>query len=208
LGNILVWSDPERAIAINTDVLRYWRATGDERGAFTSLVNLGLAAVARDDVAEAARILEQVVAVKPPIGTAYGLAFANVFFAWTAIIQGDYEKAAMWLSEGMPYVRQERRVSFAFLVAAALTHSAGRPEDAVRLIAAADAAAEHSGGQTIPGTGYASFREVQLRTLRDVLSQEAFAAAWAEGRALSEAAAFSLALTALDEMAGSTSRLS
>jgi predicted ATPase len=206
LGNILVWSGPERALAINTDVLAFWQATGDERGAFTALVNLGLTAIARDDVAEAARLLEQVVAVKPPTGTAYGLALGNVFFAWRAAVQCDYERATEWLREGMPYVRQERRVSFAFLVAAVLTHVAGRPGDAVRLIAAADAAAERSGGQTIPGTGYASVRAERLHMLRATLDGEAFAAAWAEGQALSVDAALALAQTALDETAGVRTR--
>jgi predicted ATPase len=208
LGNILVWSDPERAFAINTDVLAFSRATGDERGAFTSLVNLGLTAIARDDVAEAARLLEQVVAVKPPIGTAFGLALGNVFFAWKAIVEGNYDRATVWLREGMPYVRQERRVSFAFLVAAVLTHAAGRSGDAVRLIAAADTAADRSGGQTIPGSGYASVREEHLRMLRATLDGDAFAAAWAEGHALSVDAALALAQAVLDEAAGSRSRLS
>jgi hypothetical protein len=93
-------------------------------------------------------------------------------------------------------------MNVALLVAAVLTYAGGLPCDAVRPIAAADAAADRAGRQVIPSMSYASIRDERLGALRAMLGEEAFAAAWAEGQALSVDAAIALALTALDEMAG------
>ncbi|MGD9890900.1 MAG: hypothetical protein AB7R89_11720 [Dehalococcoidia bacterium] len=59
-------------------------------------------------------------------------------------------------------------------------------------------------GRSVPGTGtgYAAVREARLRELHAALDDAAFAAAWAEGQALSFDAAFALALAAVDETAG------
>jgi len=98
-------------------------------------------------------------------------------------------------------LRYLRRVSYVFLIAAMLTPVRGRPGDAVRLFAATEASAAQAGGLTIPGASFAAIRAERMRTLRTILDEDAFAAAWAEGEALSYDAAFTLALISLDEIA-------
>jgi hypothetical protein len=137
------------------------------------------------------------------------LASSLTHLAWTAVIRGDYHRAAIWLREGLAngqYSRYSRVLRFTFLTAAVLSHAAGQPGDAVRLITAADAA-DSQAGEPIPGTRYSSVRDEQLRGLRGSLGDAAFAAAWAEGQALSFDAAFALARAALDETAGAGTRL-
>jgi predicted ATPase/transcriptional regulator with XRE-family HTH domain len=208
LGNALIWSDLDRAYSIHSEVLASRREMGDERGAAGSLVNLGFTFLARGDSAGAARLLEQAVSLTRHTGDGMQLTLGLTYLAWTAVVQCDYERAALWLGEGMSHVRSFRHMNVAFLVASVLCHVGGRPHDAIRLIAAADAAVDRAGGPGVPLTNYASIREERLRALRTGLDDDTFAVAWAEGQALSEAAAFSLALTALDEMAGSRARLS
>jgi hypothetical protein len=94
-----------------------------------------------------------------------------------------------------------------FLMAAVPVPVGSRPLDAVRLFAAADAAADRIGGLTLPSAWHASLREERLRELHAMLDEDAFAAAWAEGHALSFDAAFALALTALGEAAGARTRV-
>lgn len=68
----------------------------------------------------------------------------------------------------------------------------GRPEDAARLIGAADRAREELGTPLPEGEKVAYNR--YLAAAKDALGEGGFAAAWAEGRALSveEAAAYAL----------------
>jgi hypothetical protein len=143
-----------------------------------------------------------------PAGGGYYLAAGLTYLAWTAIVRGDYGRAAVWLREGMSQGQYFRHLSFTFLSAAVLSYAGGRPGDAVRLIGAADTAADRADGQPIPGTatGYAAVREAHLRELRAALDDTAFAAAWAEGQALSVDAAFALALTTVEKTAGAGTR--
>src|SRR5262249_59616055 len=97
LGNVLIWSVPDRAYAIHTEVLASRRTSGDERGIAGSVVNLGVAALARGDAAEATRLLEQAVAGSPQVSTGYGRAVTHIYLAWAAIARGDNARAAGWL---------------------------------------------------------------------------------------------------------------
>jgi non-specific serine/threonine protein kinase len=198
LGNALFWSDPDRSWAVHNEALTLRRASGDERGIFVSLVGLAVTSLARDDVAEAARLLEEAVGTTQPGGDGYGPAFGHVYLAWTAIVQGNFARAAASLRAGLPSAQADRRVSHVFLTAGVLAWKNGRPQDAVRLLAAADGAQERAGRTMVPGTTYASLRAEQLRELRDGLDQDAFGAAWAEGQALSFDAAFALVRAILD----------
>jgi predicted ATPase/transcriptional regulator with XRE-family HTH domain len=209
LGNALTWSDLDRAYATHAEVLASRRALGDEGDAAASLVNLGLTALARGDAAEAVQLLEQGLVLLRPAGAGYNVATTLTYLAWTAVVQGDYARAATWLRDGMAQGRYVRHLSFTFLSAAVLAHVAGQPGDAVRLVAAAEAAADRAGGQPIPGTGtgYAAVRDAQLRALRTTLGDAAFVAAWAEGQALGPDAAFAAARAALEATAVAGPRL-
>jgi hypothetical protein len=207
LGNALISSEPDRAYDIHAAVLESRRAIGDERGVAGSLVNLGLAALARGDATEAARLLEEAASMARPNGDSYRLTLSLTYLAWTAVVEGDNERAARWLREGMSSVRSFRHMNVALLVAAVLTHAGGRPRDAIRLIAAADAAADRAGRQVIPYMSYASIRDERLGALRAMLGEGVFAAAWAEGQALSVDAACALALTAPAAAAGARSHI-
>ena len=64
---------------------------------------------------------------------------------------------------------------------AAILSRSGREVEAVRLLGAAEALAE-AVGATVPAAAQADYEE-QVAALRESLGVEAFAAAWAEGRA-------------------------
>jgi hypothetical protein len=77
-------------------------------------------------------------------------------------------------------------------IAATLSRS-GREEQATRLLGAAEALAE-AVGATLPAAARAAYHD-QIDALRRSLGEEPFAAAWAEGRALTLAQAIDAALS-------------
>jgi hypothetical protein len=115
------------------------------------------------------------------------------------MVQGDYDRAAVALRAGLPSAQADRRVSHVFLTAAVLAHEGGQPHDAIRLIATADSVAERAGSAMLPGTTYPLVRSERLRELQATVDEDAFAAAWAEGQALSFDGAFALVRAILDQ---------
>jgi predicted ATPase/DNA-binding CsgD family transcriptional regulator len=204
LGNVLTRSDPDRAYAIHSEVLAARRALGDEAGVNGSMANLGIAAFARGDAADATRLLEHSLAETPAQhgNPNFTRAVNRIYLAWVAILQSDHGRAARWLRDAVPYLGNYRHMNQVFQIAAVLTPAGDRPGDAVRLFAAADAAVGRAGGSMILGAAATAIWEGQLWKLRATLDEATFATAWAEGQALSFDAAFELALTALDAAAG------
>jgi hypothetical protein len=170
------------------------------------MTNLGVASLMRGDAAEAARLLEQTLAAMPRSIGHYGQAVSRIFVAWAAIMQGDHQRAARCLRDAMPYLGSFRHMNHVLLIAALLTPAGERPDDAVRLFAAAESAAGRAGGLPNPGTWTVVIREERLRVLRATLDEGTFAAVWAEGQALSGDDALALALRSLEAADGSGTR--
>lgn len=99
---------------------------------------------------------------------------------------GDYEQATRYWHEALALsceMADRRGIVWAFHQFAWVAAGQGRAERAVRLSSAAEALREASGASVPPGMERLSERTRD--EARAALDQEAYAAAWAEGRAMS-----------------------
>ena len=160
----------------------------------------------RGDYAGAVALYEESLAVSRRIGASWAAACALHNLGLMADHMDDLERAAILLGEALPHwdrlgdeVSRARTLDAAALVARrrgdldrALALGRGRPEAAARLLGAADAI-DGAGGAVRPPV----LQRRHERLAADVaasLAEDAFATAWAAGRALSPEDAVTLAL--------------
>jgi predicted ATPase len=189
----------ERAEVRNQEALTLFRAIGDDWMAASVLNNLGVMAARRGDDERAARLYEEQLAIHRRLGVVTWLSLSNL--AFTYMRQGDGACAAPLLREALPVARsfgEQRGLATVLEGFAALSASAGELQRAARLFAAAERLREEA---TVPATlrAQSSYYDEQCAAVRTALGEDAFAAAWNEGCALSLDAAVALAL----EQAGS-----
>src|SRR5437764_8478473 len=146
------------------------------------------------------KLLAESRALLREVGDRWWGAIALINLGATATAQGDYEQAAALSREGVALCREmadERGVVWCFHCLAWALAGQGRSERAVRLLGAAEALLE--AGASSPPPPMRASSEQTRGEMRVALGEEAFAAAWAAGRAmaLEEAIQF-----ALEEAAG------
>jgi len=135
------------------------------------------------------------LALRREQGDLRGVAEATNNLAQAASVQGRYERAAALFKEGLRLSREVGDMIRLLEALEGLAWSAaalGQPRWAARQGGAAEAERERLGLlQGIPDRG---FRDRAIQGMRAALGEEMFAAAWAEGRAmtLSEAVALGL----------------
>lgn len=121
----------------------------------------------------------------PPPGTKGGIAWSLYHLGSVARHQGDYEKAAVLLEESLAVFRdlgQKSAVADLIDRLGGIAAAQGVPTQAARLLGAADALR-----QAISSRLTSSVRadyERDVAAVRAALGNEAFAAAWADGRAM------------------------
>jgi tetratricopeptide (TPR) repeat protein len=205
--------DPAGARPFYEESLAIKREIGDRWGIATSLNNLGIAAYRQGEYEAARALYEESLAIRRELADRWGVAGALNNLGMIAHQQGDF-RAARSLHEESLSIRRElgdRIGAAASLEALAeLAYEGndqgggGEPPEgspvedwrrAARLFAAGDALRE-AGGALLPVTEQEENRR-QVSRVRELLGEEAFAAAWEEGRAksLEEAVAYALAET-------------
>jgi predicted ATPase/DNA-binding CsgD family transcriptional regulator len=158
---------------------------------------LGLAAHIRGDYPSARAFYEESLAIRREIGFRQGIAILTNLLAMVAFREGDYARARALQRESLPiYQALGARyiLSAALATSGALAAAQGQPERAVRLAGATAAVSENVHVLPIPLAE--ALLEEGLAVARRALSEAAFAAAWADGRAMSldEAVAEALAV--------------
>jgi non-specific serine/threonine protein kinase len=189
--------DYRRAVAFHEEALALWRALGHTRGIAGSLLNLGNVAFWKGDYRRAVAFHGEALALWRVLGETWGIAFSLLNLGNVAFWKGDYGEMVALLHEaillgsniGARGLMAEGLESLAWVAVAA-----GQPERAARLSGAAEALRE---ALVVP------LRPVQqaghdqaVQAMRATLGEEAFAAAWAVGRALPLEAAIAMALEA------------
>jgi tetratricopeptide (TPR) repeat protein len=158
----------------------------DNRWAVAALLNnIASVAVNRGDYAAAQALLEESVALKREIGDTHGLANSLGTLGKVAQKQGDLAQARTLLGECLSLFEalgDKHFIAYALEGFAGLA-SVEEPERAARLLAAVEALRESIGASAL-SFGQEEQNE-DKETVRAALSAEAFAAAWAEGRAMS-----------------------
>jgi predicted ATPase/Tfp pilus assembly protein PilF/DNA-binding XRE family transcriptional regulator len=188
-------ADYGRAATLLAEALALKRALGDRYGIAGALDNLGLVAARQADYGRAATLHEEALALKRALGDRQGIALSLHHLGHVAYLQGDYGQAWVLLQEALLLSRD---IGARDLVAAGLESlgwvaaARGQPAQAARLGGAA-AALQEALGAPLQAHQWAS-HEQTLLALRAALGGEAFAAAWAEGRALPPGEALAEAL--------------
>jgi predicted ATPase/DNA-binding XRE family transcriptional regulator len=187
--------DLEHAAALLEESVALKRALGETWSLAISLDNLGQAAQYRGDFERAVSLMEESLALKRLLGDEGGIALSLNNLGDVRREQGEYERAArlymdslaLYATVGNPYVAAACLEGIAVVAGAR-----GQVMRAATLYGAAAAVRESIGAPLPPAEQ--GIYERTVATLRAALGEEAFAAAWAAGRALPPTEAIALAV--------------
>jgi predicted ATPase/DNA-binding SARP family transcriptional activator len=208
LGQVEWWlaphSDVARAAGLFGESLALFRQVGDNVGIAQALYCLGLASERQDDLARAGALCSESLAVCREWGDKSTMIYALYGLGQVALRQGDYERATALNQESLVICHElgdKRGVAKGLESLASVAGERGQSGRAARLLGAAAALRDTVGYLVSPGRRAGYDRMVGAARAR--LSADAFAAAWAEGRALSFEQAIAMALRAADGPASS-----
>ena len=172
--------------ALHQESLCIRRQLDDKRGIASSLTGLGYIASVQADHVAARAYHEESLAIRRQLGDTQGIANSLVYLGWLRIDQQDFPGARGPLAEGLTLARElgdATVVVDGLEISAYLAMNVGRMDRAARLQGAADALRETIGVPMSPSEH--SLYDGELATVRAALGEPEFAAAWAEGRAMS-----------------------
>jgi predicted ATPase/DNA-binding SARP family transcriptional activator len=184
LGGLLTLrGDDARAAGVHAEAVDLFRRTGQRRG-FAHLYNaLGDAARVRGDLERARRLhSEALVIVRGLVGWSVPHTLAQLACAEARL--GDLEAAEQHLAEAaglLLAVPQPGTAAVALVAAALVALGRDRPEEAARLLVAAETVRERSGFTAVGAERHEA--ELAADAVRARLDLDALAAAQADGRA-------------------------
>ncbi|HZS86553.1 MAG TPA: tetratricopeptide repeat protein [Chloroflexota bacterium] len=179
------------------ETLELFRAVGDQWGVATAVNNLSVAARELGQHERAEALAKESLALRRAQDDPRGVAEATNNLAVVALVQGRHEQAAALFKEGLLLSKDVGDVLRILEALEGLSWAAaplGQPQRAARLGAAAGAERERLGLSL--GTPDRTYRDRAILATRTALGEEAFAAAWAEGRDVTLSEAIALALAA------------
>jgi non-specific serine/threonine protein kinase len=183
------------------------RRTGWDVGVRMATVDLGILARIRDDPALAVARFDEARAMSEAAGDAYAQAFCFTNLAHLALQQGEWDASAGWYRRSLAIWRdfQDTHNVASILEGLAWPISAqGRAEHAARLFGAAETLRTVVGTVILPH--WQADHDRAEAAARAALGEEAFAAAWAAGRALTFEQAIDLGLASDDSARSVTGR--
>ncbi|MFN8500067.1 MAG: helix-turn-helix domain-containing protein [Anaerolineae bacterium] len=184
--NVTEQGDLARAYALHQQTLPLFQAIGDERGETFSRNGLGLVAAAQGDYATARTHFEQSAAIRRRLGDKSFLAYSLGWLALVSVRLGDLAAARAALAEGVAIrgeLGDEGGLAASCEAFGAIAAAEGRAHHAARLFGAAERVRERV-GNSVPNTEMGEYRH-NVAVARAQMTEDEFAAAWAEGRAMS-----------------------
>ncbi|MGQ0550547.1 MAG: ATP-binding protein [Armatimonadota bacterium] len=191
----LYQGDFGRAKRMFDDSLTVFRQLGNRWGIAFSASRLAIVARREDDYERAAALFEESLSLQRDLRDKWGMAFSLHNLGLVVHYQGDHERAIRLCMEGLILMRE---VGDKWWISQCLTGLGGvilaqrRQELAARLLGAAEALRDALGVPIPPDLRHEIDRNVT--TIRDALGDEAFAAAWTEGRTMTLEQAIEYAL--------------
>jgi tetratricopeptide (TPR) repeat protein len=194
----------DRAKALATESLAWWRALAepDWRRTGDALFALGYIASLRGHQHEAEARFTEGLVVARALGADISIAVGLESLGTCAREQGDQRRAAQLFAESLVLVRDGKDPFTIFTCLNSLGAVAAvtdRPEQAARLFGASEALRERHGVALLSADGLRLERAIAPARAR--LPEAAFAAAWADGRALPLEEAIAEALKVADDVA-------
>jgi tetratricopeptide (TPR) repeat protein len=188
-------TDYTRATPLFADSLALGREMGNKWWVSTELIQLGDIARLQGDRDRAAALYAEALALAREAGERRQIAYSLVNFAVEALDQGEYGRAAHIYSESLALLREIRDRGFVTLGCleglASVAHQQGCLKRAATLFGVAEAFRESLHRPRISGE---EKYEQSLASMRAALGESRFAAAWAEGRAMTLEQAIEYAL--------------
>ena len=192
--------DIERATAHLREGLALYREAGDRWGVAQLLPYLGSIAAGQGNHPRALACFEEGLALARELGDRLGSYKSLYNLALVAQARGDCDRAARLYAEGLRLADElGDAANLAYcLEGLAGVAARGEPERAARLYGSAEALLDTVGGPRHPYVPDRSAHRGTVAALRARLGEEAYAAAWAAGRALPLERAVAYALAAED----------
>lgn len=187
--------DYQLANARLEEALSLHRYLNDIRGIGFALSGLGDVAVHQGDYARAKQLVGESLELRRQAGNKWGIGVSLGTLGLVAMRQGDWKQAVVQLAESLEVRREigdKSGSAWCLERLAEIAQASGKPEKAVRMFGAAAALRASIGSVMDPvdRPDYAT----RLSTLGSELGERRFAAAWAEGGALTQEQAIALAL--------------
>lgn len=192
---MLAQCDSATARSLAEESVRIFRGGEDAFGLATSLASLGVVVLDQEDYALASSLLEESLALFRANEDYWGLTLPLRHLGVIALRQGDYARAATLLKETLVLLRQLGEKTFISRSLESLAAVVAMRDDhrrAARLFGAGEALREEIGASILPY--HRPDYDHAVTVARAGMGEEAFAAAWAEGKAmtLDEAVAYAL----------------
>jgi non-specific serine/threonine protein kinase len=193
----LARGEMERSTALFEEGLGLYREVGNEWGAYSILAHLGLIPLGKGDYARAARYFEEALGGSRELGDRLVCSISLHNLAWTSRLQGDHERAARLYIEGLGIAVElgdEAGVAYCLEGIASLVATDNEAGHKVRLFGASEAMLETVGTPLYVQIQDRNVYDRAVEELRSRLGEEAFEAAWVEGRAMTPEQAVEYAL--------------
>ncbi len=176
--------EPASALPLAEESMRLFRETGDQWGLAISLNNMGIVADARADHTTAITLFEESATILRELGDKWALCLPLWHLGVVVSRQGDHERAEGLYKESLAQCGElgdEWLISLCLEKLAEVAAMRGvLAARAARLFGAEEALREAMG--TAVQTPYRDDYDRAVAAARATLNDEAFAAAWAEGR--------------------------
>jgi non-specific serine/threonine protein kinase len=179
-------NDPARARACGERSLALAESLGDRGLIAWALHLLGLAAYIAADYPTAREYYTRSLAIRQELGYREGIGILNHLLGLVAFREGNAAEARQLWEQNLGIMRElgmRWQVSFVLAMFSGLAATQGQPARAVRLAGATAMLGESYQGRPIPLA--TALLEEGLAQARQELGDEAYAAAWEEGRAMS-----------------------
>jgi non-specific serine/threonine protein kinase len=207
LGWCVVFHEPGRVRRLAEEALALYRELGDKWGSCEALFLLGYEAYHQGDYVRSAARHEEGLAVRRDVGDMAGITASLLGLTLVAYKQRDHRRAATLVHESMLLSRDigfKQVLANGMEVTAWLAMARGQPRPAALVGGAAEAVGEAIGAPLQPD--FRAEHDLAVAAMHTALGEQPFAAAWAEGRALSQDEAVALALETTSEAATALQR--
>ena len=177
--------DYARAAALYEEALTLSRALGDKHNVAMALNNLGNIRLSQGDAVAAHALLQESLAMRREAGLKEGVATCLVNLGNVVVLQGDSDAARSYYRESLLLFRELGQRGAVPPVLAGLAQVARQEQDlarSARLLAASSAVREALRAPLPPNDRDAF--DSQVEDIRVSLGDDAFAAAWADGCAM------------------------
>ncbi len=175
--------DQERAIELSERAAQLYDESGDQRGHALAISNLGGIALERGEYARAASLSEQAYGLFETLEDSEGMAFALVNQGFAALSENEHDRAIDLLRQALRRLAElEFRdvIGYCFEGLAAVLAFTERPEEAARLLGAAEALRESLGVGLAPAEQ--TTHDETVAAVRSALPEDRFGADWRQGR--------------------------